>query len=146
MADKRGFMAIVLGVSLLLTIGCDDEGEGEDEDEGEVSRSDAEGELVGCSLHETTADCMDELGCAPVFGNALVDDGDGGWCTQVDPQFIGCVTTLGSCSPSDKVPCEDPCPAVEQILCDGANYWRSFGCVPNTLTVCDTPAEGITDC
>lgn len=140
----RGLVVMIFGVSLLCATGCDKGDDPSDEarvgaDDGDVSAN----ELIGCALNETVGDCMAELGCAPVFGQPLLEDLDGAWCTETAEQFIGCASTLDLCP--GKTGCEELCPSIDQTLCDGDSYWRAPGCVPDNLAPCEVPGE-ITDC
>jgi hypothetical protein len=156
MYKKHGLMAWVFGIGLLIASGCDDgddnstddeagdgdgdgtgEGDGDgdgDGDGGDKGDFGEGGELEGCALHESEADCMAEAGCAAVYGKALADDGSGGWCTMTPEEFIGCASSA------------DLCPALGKILCAGDSYWRTTGCVPDSLDVCEAPGEITGDC
>ncbi|PRP92858.1 hypothetical protein ENSA5_46900 [Enhygromyxa salina] len=148
---------MTLGLALLLAPGCDGEdvgdadadadaesgdgdteddagdgdGDGEDDDTGGAKTGDGDGdgdgELMGCALLSTEADCLAESGCGPVYGNALVDDGDEGWCTLPDEVFIGCASS------------SNLCPTLGKTLCGETSVWYTTGCVPDNLTPCETP-------
>jgi hypothetical protein len=85
------------------------------------------GELMGCAALTTEAECTGQLGCGPVRGNLLVDDGNGGWCTEAQEQFIGCAS-------SDTL-----CPMLGKTLCGDDEMWRTTGCVPGNLMPCEAP-------
>jgi hypothetical protein len=107
----------------------DGDGDGGDGD-GDIGDGDGDtGELMGCAALLTEADCLGELGCGPVRGNLLVDDGEGGWCTEADEMFIGCASSA------------ELCPMLGKTLCDGESVWRTTGCVPGNLTPCEAPGE-----
>ena len=154
MHNKRGLMAMVVGVSLLLAPGCDEGDDGLNEDvlgegdegDGEDERDEQETELTGCALNLTIADCMAELDCAPIYGEALLDDSKGGLCTQAVPEFLGCASTLELCVGDGKTPCEDPCPSYGQTVCEGDSYWRMTSCLPGNLRLCETPGEITGEC
>jgi hypothetical protein len=105
-----------------------------DGDDGNADFGSESGELMGCAVNEIAADCTAEPGCSPVYGKPLVDDGDGGFCTVVTEEFIGCVSSL------------DLCPSLGKTLCEGDSYWRTSACVPDNLGVCDAPGEITGDC
>lgn len=160
---KHGLTAWVFGIGLLLAPGCDDGDDGSSDEagdgDGETGEGDGDGDadgegdgdgdtagdgdsgdfgdsgqLEGCAVHETEADCMAEAGCAPVYGKALTDDGNGGWCTTTPEEYIGCASST------------ELCPALGKTLCDGDSYWRTTGCVPDSLDVCENPGEITGDC
>ena len=161
MHDKRR-TAWVFAIGLLLAPGCDDGDDGSDEagdgdgdttgdgdgdgdptgdGDGEPATDDDNGDFAdtdeeptGCAVHEAEADCMAETGCAPVYGNALADDGNGGWCTTSPEEYIGCASTA------------DLCPSLSKILCDDETYWRTTGCVPGNVEVCEAPGEVTGEC
>jgi hypothetical protein len=161
MYNKHG-LTWVFGIGLLLAPGCDDgddgsgddagdgDGDGTGEGDGDGDKdptgdgdgdgdtngdfADTDDELEGCALNETEADCMAEAGCATVFGKALADDGNGGWCTTTPEEFIGCASS------------SDLCPSLSKTLCDGESYWRTTACVPDNLDVCEAPGEITGDC
>jgi hypothetical protein len=153
MRCKLGFMAMVLGVSPTFVVGCDktmDEGDpiigddlgDSDEGTGDGAGTGGEtGDARRCAGNETAEGCLAELGCVPVFGQPLYEDGVGGWCTDATELYIGCVDTLYLCPNPDKVDCGDPCPFGEKILCDEAGYWQTSGCVPDDLAQCEAPGE-----
>jgi hypothetical protein len=113
----------------------DGDGDGGDGDgDGDIGIGDGDGdpdtgELMGCAALQTEADCLGQLGCGPVRGNLLVDDGDGGWCTETDEMFIGCASSA------------ELCPMLPKTLCDGDEAWRTTDCVPDNLTPCEAPGE-----
>ena len=87
------------------------------------------GEPTGCAAKQTQDECNIEPGCAAVLGNAIMADGEGGWCSAVEDQYIGCVET-GSL-----------CPPLTKVLCGGDQIWTTTDCVPDTLMVCDPPGD-----
>ncbi len=108
--------------------GGDGDGDGGDGD-GDGGDGDGDtGELTGCAALTTEADCLAMLGCGPVRGNLLVEDGDG-WCTESEEQFIGCASSA------------ELCPMLGKTLCDGQSMWRTTGCVPDNLVPCEAPGE-----
>jgi hypothetical protein len=158
MRAKQGIIGVVFGALTMLSSACDDGDDGSDEQvgdgdttgdgdgDGDPSTGDGDGdtngdfgsddgELMGCALNESAADCMAEAGCSPVLGKPLVDDGNGGWCTDAAAEeYIGCAS--GS----------ELCPALGKTLCDGDDIWRTTACVPDNLDVCDAPGEITGDC
>lgn len=85
-------------------------------------------EPTGCVAYESEAACNAEPGCAAVLGNALVEDGEGGWCSASEPEFIGCVAT------------GNLCPPLMKVLCGGDDQmWTTTDCVPDDLDVCEPP-------
>jgi len=104
--------------------GAEGDGDGDPETGGETT-----GELMGCALIDSADTCQSEPGCGPIMGNLLVDDGDGGLCTEAEQQFIGCANT------------SELCPPLPKTLCEGETVWRTTGCVPDNLTPCEAPAE-----
>lgn len=87
------------------------------------------GELEGCAVHEDADACVAAVECAPVYGQPLVDLGDAGWCAAAEAEFIGCTDGL------------DLCPNIGKTLCAGEEFWRTTGCVPDNLSVCDAPGD-----
>jgi hypothetical protein len=103
-------------------------------DFGEVDSDDRDdgsddGELMGCSVNQTEDDCSNAMGCASVFGKAILSDGAEGWCSAAEAEYIGCVST-GSL-----------CPPLTKTLCGGDQMWTTTGCVPDTLMVCEAPGD-----
>ena len=119
--------------------GDGDSGDGDGDSEGndDFGMGDGDGdtgELMGCAALTTEAACMGMLGCGVVRGNLLVEDGEGGWCTEAEEEFIGCA---GS---------GELCPMLPKTLCDGESVWRTTGCVPGNLTPCEAPGDITGDC
>lgn len=85
--------------------------------------------LTGCAVFTSEDDCSFAPSCSPVYGNLLVDDGDGGWCAESPQEFIGCVSW------------NEMCPTQTRTLCDDDSMWRTDGCVPDNLTLCEPPGE-----
>jgi hypothetical protein len=108
--------------------GDGDTGDG-DGDSGDGDGDGDTGELMGCGALMTEAACLNELGCGPVRGNLLVEDGEGGWCTEAEEMFIGCASSA------------DLCPMLGKTLCSDDAMWRTTGCVPDNLTPCEAPGE-----
>lgn len=107
----------------------DGDGDGGDGD-GDGGDGDGDtGELMGCAALTTEADCMAMLGCGPVRGFLLVEDGEGAWCTEAEEQFIGCASS------------GELCPMLTKTLCGGDSMWRTTGCVPDNLMACEAPGE-----
>jgi hypothetical protein len=150
MTDHRLRISAVMTFGLLLSFapacdgddGDDQAGETSGDGDGETGDGDGDtgdgdgdsgdgdgdtGELMGCGALMTEADCLNELGCGPVRGNLLVEDGNGGWCTESEEMFIGCASS------------QDLCPMLGKTLCDDATMWRTTGCVPDNLTPCEAP-------
>jgi hypothetical protein len=113
--------------------GDGDSGDGDgDSGDGDGDSGDGDGdtgELTGCAALLTEADCQNELGCGPVRGNLLVEDGNGGWCTEAEEMFIGCASS------------GELCPMLGKTLCSDDAMWRTTGCVPGNLTPCEAPGE-----
>jgi hypothetical protein len=108
--------------------GDGDAGDG-DGDTGDGDGDGDTGELMGCAALMTEADCFNQVGCGPVRGNELIEDGNGGWCTDAVEQFIGCASTA------------DLCPMLTKTLCGDDTIWRTTGCVPGNLMPCENPGE-----
>lgn len=106
----------------------DDTGDGDGDGDGGDGDGDT-GELMGCGALMTEAECMAEAGCGVVRGNLLVEDGEGGWCTEAEEQFIGCASSA------------ELCPMLGKTLCDGDTMWRTTDCVPDNLTPCEAPGD-----
>jgi hypothetical protein len=109
--------------------GDGDPGDGDGDREPTGDGDGDTGQLEGCAVHLDAGDCQTAPGCTPVFGQPLVDEGDGAWCTAAADEFIGCVD--GS----------ELCPGFAKTLCDGDGYWRTNACVPDNLDVCDPPGD-----
>jgi hypothetical protein len=112
--------------------GGDGDGDASDAGDGDGEGGDGDGdtgELMGCAALTTEADCLNELGCGPVRGYLLVEDGAGGFCTDAEEQFIGCASS------------GELCPMLGKTLCDGETMWRTTGCVPGNLTPCEAPGD-----
>ncbi|PRQ06309.1 hypothetical protein [Enhygromyxa salina] len=107
----------------------DGESGGKHEGDGDTSESETTGELMGCAVHETQAACMAEAGCGAIFGNPVVEDGEGSYCTQSEKTYIGCVFA------------GDLCPMLPNILCSEDAVWTSSGCVPENVMICESPGE-----
>jgi hypothetical protein len=107
--------------------GGDGDGDGDAGDgDGEIGDT---GELMGCAALLSEEECLGELGCGPVRGNLVIDDGNGGWCTESEEQFIGCASST------------ELCPMLTKTLCGDDAVWRTTGCVPGNLTICEPPGE-----
>jgi hypothetical protein len=106
--------------------GDGDPGNGEGFAEGD---GDGDNGLTGCAALTTEAECLDQLGCGVVRGNLLVEDGNGGWCTEAEEQFIGCASST------------ELCPMLSKTLCGEDAIWRTTGCVPGNLMLCEPPGE-----
>ena len=153
---KGGFNVLMFGAALLLVPACDsgDDSDKHAEDDSSTGDDDGDpgdgdgdptgdgdgdfdipgdvggtGQLDGCAAHRQAGDCVTAPGCAVVYGQPLVDEGDGAWCTVAADEFIGCVDGA------------DLCPGVAKTLCDGVGYWRTTACVPDNLDVCDPPGH-----
>jgi hypothetical protein len=110
----------------------DGDGDPGDGDPGDGDPGDGDGdtgELTGCAALLTEAECQGMLGCGVVRGNAVVDDGNGGWCTEAEEEFIGCASSA------------DLCPMLSKTLCGEDGIWRTTGCVPDNLVLCEPPGE-----
>jgi hypothetical protein len=159
MTDHRLRMSAAMTFGLLLSFApaCDgddgDEQAGETSGDGETGDGDGDaetgdeapgdsfgdagdgdgdgdtGELTGCAALMTEAECLGQLGCGPVRGNLVVDDGNGGWCTEAEEQFIGCASS------------SDLCPMLSKTVCGDDAMWRTTGCVPGNLMICEPPGE-----
>jgi hypothetical protein len=157
MLDKFGFKPWVFGAALLLASACDSAGDSDDQAEDDSATGDDDdpgtgdgdrdptgdgdgdidsggdvggpGELEGCAAHLEASDCLAAPGCTVVYGQPLLDDGEGGWCTGAEAEFIGCADS------------SDLCPSITKTLCDTDSYWRTDACVPDNLGVCDPPGD-----
>jgi hypothetical protein len=152
-------MLLLLGLALLFAPACDGEdgddsdeqagdtgtdtdmdmgdgdGDGEGDGDGDVTpgkTGDGDGdtgELMGCALNQTESDCYAVAGCGAVLGSKLVGDEAEGWCTLPEQEFIGCANATELCS------------MLAKTLCDGENVWRTNGCVPDNVSLCEAPGE-----
>jgi hypothetical protein len=86
-------------------------------------------EPTGCAANLTEDECNNAMGCASVFGTPILDDGEGGWCSAPEDEFIGCVSS-GSL-----------CPPLTKTLCDGDQMWTTQSCAPENLMVCESPGD-----
>jgi hypothetical protein len=111
------------------TLGRTDADVGADSMDGSDFGEAESGEPTGCAALTSETDCNAMQGCASVHGNAILDDGQGGWCTAADDEFIGCVETGNLCPPLPKT------------LCGGEQMWTTTDCVPENLMVCDPPGD-----
>lgn len=140
MRGKFQTLAVLL-VASLVSVACDDDSDALDDDLDAAADGDA-GDIKdgkdGCARHESVESCMDAVGCEPAFGDELLDDGNGGWCSA-DLRFLGCVAEPGLCAPG-KVDCPESCLG-EKVVCDGDRYWLTSDCVPDSLAICETPGE-----
>ncbi len=85
--------------------------------------------LTGCAVHEVEADCIAAAGCNPVHGIAVIDDGQGGWCTVPEERYIGCVDADSLCPPGMKT------------LCGEGEVFQTSECVPDNLSACEAPGD-----
>ena len=137
MTTQRLAPSLILGLALALTSACDGD-DGDDSANSDTETGDGDGDpgdgdgepvLMGCGAIMDSQGCLDEPGCAPVFGNELVDDGDGGYCTSAEEGFVGCANA------------SELCPMLGKTLCDGDTIWRTTSCVPDNVTPCEAPGE-----
>lgn len=148
MHDHRGLLVMLFGLTLSIATACDGDDKGGDDIDDRTDATDSDdidnGDDNGCASKTKFDDCMAAPGCAPVYGQELLEDVDG-WCSDPSTVFVACMDTTMLCTEPDPADCAIVCPGIEQTLCIGDSVYRAKGCVPNDA-VCDVPGEYVGEC